>query len=148
MGGYSGGEIASNLATITARDYILDNFAPCDSDELNKEEILKLIKKAMEEANQAVWQKAKGNENLEKMGTTLEICLIYNDRAYIGHIGDSRIYRIRNNMIRKITTDHSYVQELVKDGTITKEQASYHPRKNMLMKAIRIWNVYRTRCDG
>jgi len=70
------------------------------------------------------------------MGTTLEICLIYNNRAYIGHIGDSRIYRIRRGIIRRITTDHSYVQELVNDGTITKEEAFDHPKKNMLTKAL------------
>ena len=56
--------------------------------------------------------------------------------AYIGHIGDSRIYRIRKDFIRKLTQDHSYVQKLVKDGTITKEEAEKHPKKNMLMKAL------------
>ena len=70
------------------------------------------------------------------MGTTLEICLIYNNKAFIGHIGDSRIYRIRKEFIRKLTKDHSYVEELVKDGTITKEEAEHHPKKNMLMKAV------------
>ena len=70
------------------------------------------------------------------MGSTLEICIIYNNKAYIGHIGDSRIYRIRKNIIRRITTDHSYVEKLVKDGTITREEAFYHPKKNMLMKAL------------
>ena len=55
---------------------------------------------------------------------------------YIGHIGDSRIYRIRKNIIRRITTDHSYVETLVKDGKITREEAFYHPKKNMLIKAL------------
>ena len=53
-------------------------------------------------------------DELKGMGTTLEICLIYNNRAYIGHIGDSRIYRIRDKFMRKLTTDHSYVESLVK----------------------------------
>lgn len=79
---------------------------------------------------------ASGHEELKSMGTTLEICVIYNNRAYIGHIGDSRIYRIRDKFFRKLTTDHSYVQTLVKDGTITKEEAEHHPKKNMLMKAL------------
>ena len=70
------------------------------------------------------------------MCTTLEVCLIYNNRAYIGHVGDSRIYRIRKQIIRKLTQDHSYVEELVKDGTITRQEASHHPKKNMLMKAV------------
>ena len=55
------------------------------------------------------------------MGTTLEVCLIYNNRVYIGHIGDSRIYRIRKNFMRKLTTDHSYVENLVKEGKISKK---------------------------
>ena len=135
MGGYAGGEIASSLATISARNYILENF---NKIEHKKEDILELLKNAMQEANKNVHEKAKQKEELEQMGTTLEICLIYNNRAYIGHIGDSRIYRIRKNIIRRITTDHSYVQELVNDGTITKKQAFYHPKKNMLMKAIRM----------
>lgn len=70
------------------------------------------------------------------MGTTLEVCLIYNNKVYIGHVGDSRIYRIRNDIMRKLTNDHSYVEKLVKDGTITKEEAVNHPKKNMLTKAL------------
>lgn len=134
-GGYSGGEIASSLATVSSKSYILDNFDKIDYGK--KEDILELIKDSMEYANKTVSEKAREKEGLEQMGTTLEICLIYNNRAYIGHIGDSRIYRIRKNIIKRITTDHSYVEELVKDGKITKEEAFYHPKKNMLMKAVR-----------
>ena len=83
-----------------------------------------------------VYEKSKEDKELEGMGTTLEVCLIYNNKAYIGHVGDSRIYRIRKEFIRKLTTDHSYVQKLVKDGTITQEEAEHHPKKNMLMKAL------------
>lgn len=133
MGGYNGGEIASNLATNSAKEYIEENF---DKIEHTEKEIMNLIKYAMEYANKAVLEKSKENEELEQMGTTLEICIIYNGKAYIGHIGDSRIYRIRKNIIRRITTDHSYVEKLVKDGTITREEAFYHPKKNMLMKAL------------
>lgn len=133
MGGYNGGEIASKLATTTAKNYILNNFKEISKE---KEEILKLVHNSIEYANMVVYEKSKEEKELEGMGTTLEICLIYNNRAYIGHVGDSRIYRIRKNIIRKLTTDHSYVQKLVNDGTITKEQAESHPKKNMLMKAL------------
>ena len=133
MGGYKGGEIASKLATESATKYIKSNFADIVKE---KEEILKLIKNAVEYANMVVYEKSKDDKELEGMGTTLEVCLIYNNKAYIGHIGDSRIYRIRKNFIRKLTQDHSYVQKLVKDGTITKEEAEVHPKKNMLMKAL------------
>ena len=90
----------------------------------------------MEYANMVVYEKSKENPELQGMGTTLEICLIYNNKVYIGHVGDSRIYRIRKEFIRKLTQDHSYVQKLLKEGTITKEQAAHHPQKNMLMKAL------------
>lgn len=133
MGGYKGGEIASSLATTSAKKYIEENF---NKVEHNKEELQILVKKAMEYANEVVYQKASTTEELEQMGTTLEICLIHENRAYIGHIGDSRIYRIRKDIMRRITTDHSYVEELVKDGKITREEAYFHPKKNILMKAL------------
>ncbi len=133
MGGYNGGEIASRLATSSVKSYIESNF---NEIEHTKENIADLIKNAIEYANMVVYEKSKESEELENMGTTLEVCLIYNNKAFIGHIGDSRIYRIRKNIIRKLTQDHSYVQELVNDGTITKEEAVHHPKKNMLMKAL------------
>lgn len=133
MGGYNGGEIASRLATAAVKSYIESNFNKIPHE---KEDILDLIKNAVEYANMVVYEKSKENEELQNMGTTLEVCLIYNNKAFIGHIGDSRIYRIRKSIIRKLTVDHSYVQELVNDGTITKEEAIHHPKKNMLMKAL------------
>lgn len=133
MGGYNGGDIASKLAVETAKNYILNNFKDTEKD---KDSILQLIGSSMEYANMVVYEKSKETPELQGMGTTLEICLVYNSKAYIGHIGDSRIYRIRKQFIRKLTQDHSYVQKLVKDGTITKEQAINHPQKNMLMKAL------------
>lgn len=133
MGGYNGGEVASKLATTTALSYIQSNF---DSIPKEKEDILNLVKSAMEYANMVVYEKSNTEKELEGMGTTLEVCLIYNNKAYIGHVGDSRVYRIRKEFIRKLTHDHSYVQKLVKDGTITEEEASHHPKKNMLMKAL------------
>ncbi len=133
MGGYNGGDIASRLATATVKSYIESNFEKIPKE---KEAILKLIENAMEYANMVVYEKSKEDENLQGMGTTLEVCVIYNNKVYIGHIGDSRIYRIRKEFIRKLTTDHSYVQKLVKDGTISKEEAEHHPKKNMLMKAL------------
>lgn len=133
MGGYKGGEVASAIAIASAKSYIENNFDKIEHDKIN---IQKLVRSAIEYANMIVYEKSKENEALTGMGTTLEICLVYSNRVYIGHVGDSRIYRIRKNFIRKITTDHSYVETLVKDGTITREEAVTHPKKNMLMKAI------------
>ena len=133
MGGCNAGDLASSLATQSARKYIENNF---DTISKEKESIIKLVKSSLEYANMVVYEKSLENQELQGMGTTLDICLIYNNRAYIGHIGDSRIYRIRKEFLRKLTQDHSYVQKLVEDGKITKEEAEHHPEKNMLMKAL------------
>ena len=133
MGGYKGGEIASSLAVTSAKHYIVNNIQKVKKE---KEEILALVKSAMEYANLVVFEKSREDIELHDMGTTLDICLILNNRVFIGHIGDSRVYRIRKNIIRKLTSDHSYVEKLLKEGSITKEEAYNHPKKNMLMKAL------------
>ena len=133
MGGYNGGEVASSLATEATKSYIENNF---NQIEHTKESILELIKNAIEYANMVVFEKSKSVPELDGMGTTLDICFIYNNKIYIGHVGDSRVYRIRGGLIRKLTKDHSYVQQLVEDGKITREEANHHPKKNMLTKAL------------
>ena len=133
MGGYKGGEIASQLAVENAKNYIKNNF---EDVEKSREDILKLISNAIEYANMIVYEKSNQEAELKDMGTTLDICLVYGNKVYIGHVGDSRVYRIRKNIIRKLTIDHSYVEKLVRDGQITKEEAYNHPKKNMLMKAV------------
>lgn len=132
-GGYNGGEIASRLAVQTAKDYIFTNYEKSHG---SKEEILELVRGSSQYANMVVFEKAQQSENFKKMGTTLDVCLIYDNKAFISHIGDSRIYRARKQFFRKITKDHSYVQQLIDEGKITKEESDNHPDKNMLMKAL------------
>ena len=133
MGGYKGGEIASKLAIESAKNYIRKNFEEIKKE---KELILELIKNAIEYANMVVYEKSKEIEELNGMGTTIDVCLVYSNKVYIGHIGDSRVYRLRKEFFRKLTVDHSYVEQLVKEGNITKEEAYNHPKKNMLTKAL------------
>lgn len=133
MGGYNGGEIASKLATETVKRYIEENINDTNNE---SEKILDMIRKSIEYANMVIYEKYKDDPELEGMGTTMEICLIIGERLFIGHIGDSRIYRVRRGVMQKLTEDHSYVQELVNEGTITPREAEHHPRKNMLMKAV------------
>ena len=121
------------MAVESARAYIHKHFA---KNKDSKEKLETLLKDAIEYANSVVYKKAQSKENLRGMGTTLDVCLIYNSRIYIGHVGDSRVYRIRKEFMRRLTKDHSYVQTLVDDGTITKEEAYSHPKKNMLTKAL------------
>ncbi len=130
--GYNGGELASKIAVDSSKEYIQNKYTP----NMEKEDIMVLIKETMEYANLKVYNKSLESKELEGMGTTLEICIINGNKVYIGHIGDSRVYRIRKQFMRRLTTDHSYVEGLVKDGTITREQAWKHPKKNMLMKAL------------
>ena len=133
MGGYKGGEIASSLAVKSVKNFVFNNFKKSRKD---RESILQLLKAAIEYANMIVYEKSKEDPELQDMGTTLDACLIYNNKVFIGHVGDSRVYRIRKNFMRKLTSDHSYVEKLVKEATITKEEAYNHPKKNMLMKAL------------
>lgn len=133
MGGYAGGEIASKLSIQSAKQYILENW---ERTAKNEKEIIQLLKEATEYSNKVVYEEAKKSEGFEEMGTTLEICLIYENNMYISHIGDSRIYLITEDEIQAITKDQSYVQKLLDDGTITLEEAKNHPKKHMLMKAL------------
>lgn len=133
MGGYKGGEIASNLAVNCTKNYICNNWAKIEKE---KNEIMSLINSAIEYANMIVYEKSLEIEELHDMGTTLEVVILWNNKVFIGHVGDSRVYRIRKNVMRRLTTDHSYVEKLVKDGSITKDEAYHHPNKNMLLKAL------------
>lgn len=133
MGGYNAGEVASKMAVETVKEYIYKHF---EKSKENKEKIENLIRESIEYANETIYKQAKNKKELSGMGTTLDVCLIYNSRLYIGHIGDSRVYRIRKEFMRRITKDHSYVQTLIEDGKITKEEAFNHPKKNMLTKAL------------
>ena len=133
MGGYKGGEIASKLAIESSKNYIINNF---DQIKKERDQIIELIKNAIEYANMVIYEKSKEVPELAGMGTTIDVCLIYSNRIYIGHIGDSRVYRLRKDFFRKLTVDDSYVEQLVKEGNITKEEAYNHPKKNMLTKAL------------
>ena len=98
MGGYKGGEIASKLAIESSKNYIINNF---DQIKKERDQIIELIKNAIEYANMVVYEKSKEVPELVGMGTTIDVCLIYSNRIYIGHIGDSRVYRLRKDFFRK-----------------------------------------------
>lgn len=133
MGGYKGGEIASKVAIQAVSKFITEKF---DNIAKDKQSILELLEDAITFANSAIYEESEEDEELQDMGTTLEVLMIYKSKVYIGHIGDSRIYRIRKNRMKKITTDHSYVEKLIQDGEITREEAYNHPKKNLLIKAL------------
>ena len=96
--GYKGGEVASSLAVKSVKKFVFNNFKKYRKD---RESILQLLKAAIEYANMVVYDKSKEDSELQDMGTTLDACLIYNNKVFIGHVGDSRVYRIRKNFMRK-----------------------------------------------
>lgn len=132
MGGHNAGEIASKMSTEVIREYIEDNYEKLDSDK----EVRNLIVESIRIANKKVYDRSLSDEELGGMGTTISLALIYNSKLYIGHVGDSSIFLIREDAIEKITEDHSLVEELYKKGSITKEEALNHPQKNVITRAV------------
>lgn len=133
MGGANAGGVASQMAIEYVKNSIFDGI---EETEYEREKLEALMKKAIIDANKYVYNKSKTNPEYEGMGTTLSVALVVKNKVYIGHIGDSRIYRIRKHIMRQLTRDHSYVQELYRNGTITKEEAENHPQKNILLKVL------------
>lgn len=127
MGGCNAGEVASNTAISIFVEAM---------EKTENEEILDRMMFATRACNQIVYQKAKKNVEYTDMGTTLVAACIEKEKVFIIYVGDSRAYRFRDNELCQITTDHSYVMELVKIGSITKEEAEVHPKKNIITRAI------------
>lgn len=134
MGGASAGEVASKEAVEASKSYIEKNIEKALSGD--PDEIRELILNAILEANKRVIELSNDILEYQGMGTTLIILYVFKNKVYIGHVGDSRVYRIRKNIIRQLTKDHSFVQELVNSGTITRQEAKNHPQKNALTKVI------------
>lgn len=133
MGGANAGSVASSTAIDFIQKYIAERW---NSITLEREEIEKLIDEAISEANNFVYSKSKSTDEYAGMGTTIIVAITFRNKVYIGHIGDSRLYRVRKNIIRQLTRDHSYVEALVQSGSITKEEAKVHPQKNVLLKVL------------
>lgn len=128
MGGHAAGDIASKLAATTVSRYIQENAAADNYEEL--------LKQAITQANTSIYQLSQSKEEFNGMGTTVTTVYIDGDTIYWGHVGDSRIYLLRNREFSQITNDHSLVWELVQSGNITREEARIHPKRNMLTRAV------------
>lgn len=133
MGGHNAGEVASNIAINSIKEFMekhIDQF--WDKDE---KKVCEILKKATFEANKNIYEKAMREEECQGMGTTLTVVLILS-KVYIAHVGDSRAYLIHNNNISQITQDHSLVAELLRNGSITENEAKIHPQRNMITRAL------------
>lgn len=133
MGGHNAGEVASSMAVQEIAAYIRDNIQTL---ELGDKEIQDLIRNAIMYANDKVYKTSIEKSNCLGMGTTLSMVLTKGSSLYIGHVGDSRVYLIRDNKISRLTEDHSLVAELIKAGTIKPEEADNHPQKNVITRAL------------
>lgn len=128
MGGYNGGEIASKLVVqAMVSRYLRDCFAP------DKQAILK---KGIQSAHVQVRKRSEGHEDLGSMGSTLAALLLTPKKGYLANVGDSRIYRIRDDQIEQISYDQSVVAELVRNGLISAEEALKHPQRSRLNMSI------------
>jgi protein phosphatase len=127
MGGHVGGQVASGIAIDTVRDVYLAHPAGDPSEALLT---------AFQNAHAAIQAYAREHPELQGMGTTCTAAVLRNRDLYYGHVGDSRLYLIRDSGISQITDDHSVVGRLLREGQITPEEAAVHPDKNVLTAAL------------
>lgn len=129
MGGHQGGETASSEA--------VNYLAATDFSNVDDKKILPFLSKKVQEVSNRIWQMAQENPQLRGMGTTLTaVYLLSDERACVAHVGDSRVYLLQSNGLKKITRDHSYVAELVRNKEISPEEAANHLHKNIIMRAV------------
>ena len=129
MGGHQAGETASYEA--------VTYLAETDFSGVEQKDILPFLEKKVQEASARVWNMAQDNPKLRGMGTTLTVVyLLRNEHACVAHVGDSSIYLLQSTGLKKITRDHSYVAELVRNKEISLEEAANHHQKNIIMRAV------------
>jgi len=141
MGGYNAGEVASGIAVAmltTEMKQALDGHAPHELDSSGESLATKFMRETSAKANAAIYHTAKSQPQYAGMGTTLAVALFHNNQVTVGHIGDSRLYRLRGDTFEQITRDHSLLQEQIDSGMISKEQARYSQNKNLVTRAVGI----------
>jgi PPM family protein phosphatase len=129
MGGHKGGSVAAQLT--------VDGLCHCLSKASRNERVDPALKKAFEETNQSVYNKAHSGDPVTKgMGSTAVLLLISGRTAYVAHVGDSRAYLYRDGRLRRLTTDHTRAQKMIDAGILTPEDAQDHPSASVLERAI------------
>lgn len=127
MGGHRGGATASRVATETVKAQYLGS---------ETDDVAVALRDALARANARVFAEAQSNPDLRGMGTTTSALVVRGEEAWFAHVGDSRIYLVRNNDIRQLTEDHSLVASMVREGLLTAQEAENHPRRNVLQRSI------------
>ena len=127
MGGHRGGATASRLAGETVKAQYLGS---------EEEDIANALRDALVRANARIFTEAQANPDLRGMGTTTSALVVRNNNAWFAHVGDSRIYLIRDGAIKQLTEDHSLVASMVREGLLTSSEAENHPRRNVLQRSM------------
>lgn len=130
MGGHAGGEYASRIAITTIEEY----FTKSESDQRSKPD--HLLENAVKDAGSRIIAKAEEDRALRGMGTTVIAMHIHDKKAIFGHVGDSRAYLFRDGVLEQLTEDHSLVNEQVKSGLISEEEAKTHQFKNIITRSL------------
>ena len=130
MGGAAAGELASRIFTDTA----LEIFSTATS--RSEKETLQLVQRTFAWANERVLSHVKENAHHKGMGCTAELVAFSDDGFVLGHMGDSRTYRLRNGQLKQLSKDHSFVQEQIDQGLITLAEARNHPMRNIILRAV------------
>ena len=131
MGGHKAGDVASELAVGCLED-ALQFWNPATAAEEGIQSLHELIRKA----NQVVFETASLNEQYHNMGTTVVVAIVNQDGGWIGHVGDSRIYRLRQGGLEQLTDDHTVINELTKAGQLTPEEAARHPLRHAITRSV------------
>lgn len=135
MGGYNAGEVASNMATSFIRTE-LGRWLREASAQATDAEVRRAMDICVDNANRAIFNAANANPQYAGMGTTLVVAVFRDNRLLVGHVGDSRCYRLRGGRLQQITRDHSLLQEQIDAGLITPEQAAFSANKNLVTRAV------------
>jgi serine/threonine protein phosphatase PrpC len=142
MGGYNAGEVASGIATAllgTNLKQVLASVEPGGIETESGEPLaVKILREQIAGANASIYQAARSQPQYAGMGTTLVVGLFYDNRLSVGHIGDSRLYRLRQDEFKQITRDHSLLQEQIDSGMITEQMAKLSHNKNLVTRALGI----------
>lgn len=135
VGGRRGGQTASRIVT-EIFEKVFSNPQPSANSDLPMEDLRKLVQETIDLCNQKIYTEAEMNQELEGMATTIVLAAARDNRAIIAHVGDSRVYRCDARGLVRLTEDHSEVNEAVRQGWLTPEQAESHPRRNVISRAI------------
>jgi len=137
MGGYNGGEVASGMA-IALLQASFGRWLAHAGPQAHARAVRRALQAGVDEANGAILEAGAANVQLHGMGTTLVMAAFGPQRAVVGHIGDSRCYRLRDGKLDLLTRDHSLLQEQLDAGAITQEQAALSPHRNLVTRALGI----------